>query len=198
MLGDCVLSKGWYALQTRPRQEELSCSILMAKGYEVFLPTVVSRRMKKGRCEKCDKPLFPGYLFCRFVTGLIGKIVTTPGVTRIVACGCTAARISDEEIRCIQRLNDSDVTKQPWKYLPVGCRVRIQTGPLAGISGVLISGADQFRLIVSVTLLQRSVAVVLNNDVVLVPTLDQCEATYGTYSESEKLALNLAKISCHP
>lgn len=140
---------------------------LVSKGYEVFLPTYC-RRTASNRDEKSERPLFPGYLFCRCTAELTGKIVTTSGVFRIIGYGTRPIAISESEIVNLQKVTASDVLRRPWKYLPGGTVVRIESGPLKGVEGIIVSSGASRRLIVNVTLLQRSTAVSLDENQAIV------------------------------
>jgi transcription antitermination factor NusG len=84
--------------------------------------------------------------------------VVTPGVLQVVGCGRTPTPIEDGEIQAIQVAVASGISGQPWPYLEVGERVRIHTGKLSGIEGILVNFKGNHRVVLSVTLLQRSVA----------------------------------------
>src|SRR5437016_5057779 len=114
----------WFVLQLRPQREEAVSRALLLKGYEVFLP------MRRERC-----PLFTGYLFCRLNPDLPAKIVTTPGVIRILGFGRKPIAVPEQEVATIQQIVSSNLTRQPWRYLPHGTLIRIETGPLKGVEG---------------------------------------------------------------
>jgi len=94
-------------------------------------------------------------------------MVTTPGVIRVLGCGGKATPIPDGEISDMQKLIKSGMPRQPWRYLPAGSIVRIEEGPLAGLTGVLVSCEKDRRLVISVTLLQRSVAAILDETTIV-------------------------------
>jgi transcription antitermination factor NusG len=148
----------WYALQVRSRKENYVASQITGQGYECLLPTFKSIREWSDRVKELEQPLFPGYLFCRFDFQDRRPLITTPGVLQIVGSGHSAAPVSDEEIRALQLVVSSSVTKQPWPYLEVGQRVRVNYGMLAGLEGILVNVKGNHRVVLSVTLLQRSVA----------------------------------------
>lgn len=160
----------WYAVQVHTRYEKQCETILMDKGYEVFCPVYAKRKLP-GQLT-CEVPLFPGYLFCRFRANVVGKIVTTPGVLRIVSNGNRPALVEESEIARVRQITQSLVVKMPWRFLPVGCRVRIENGPLAGVEGFLEQDSDCKRLVVSILMLCRSVAVVLDPSTILTPLVN--------------------------
>jgi transcription antitermination factor NusG len=132
---------------------------LRGKGYQEFLPLYRSKRRWSDRVKELDLPLFPGYLFCRFdVHGRLLPILTTPGVIGIVGAGKTPLPIDDEEIESVRAILRSGLKAQPWPFLRVGSKVYIEAGPLAGVEGIITNTDKVYRLVVSVSLLQRSVA----------------------------------------
>lgn len=149
----------WFALQTRSRYENFVATQLRGKGYEPFLPVYKSRRRWSDRIREFELPLFPGYLFCRFDPLDRLPIVVTPGVIQVVGIGKTPLPVDDTEIATIRTAVQSGLPRQPWPFLKVGQKVRLGCGPLCGVEGILLSFRGQHRLVLSVTLLQRSVAV---------------------------------------
>ena len=149
----------WFALQTRSRYEHFVAAMLSDKGYEPFLPVYTCRRRWSDRIKEFELPLFPGYLFCRFDPSNRLPILTTPGVIQVVGVGKKPVPVDDSEITAIQILMGSGLPGRPWAFLQVGQRVRIERGPLTGVEGILTGFRGRYRLVLSVTLLQRSVAV---------------------------------------
>jgi transcription antitermination factor NusG len=149
----------WYALRVRPRFEKVVASALLLKGYEGFLPLYIRRSRWSDRIKSVEFPLFSGYLFCRFDVNKRLPILVTPGVIQIVGIGKSPHPVDDCEIAALQSIVVSGLQVEPRSYLNIGQRVRIELGPLAGIEGILTSTKGSSRLVVSVTLLQRSVCV---------------------------------------
>lgn len=149
----------WYALRVRPRHEKVVDAILGNKGYERFLPLYKCLRRRSDRYKEIEFPLFSGYIFCQF--DVIGRmpILTTPGVIGIVGVGRVPAPIATRELDAIGRMIAAQAAVEPWPYLQCGQSVAITSGPLRGIAGILLRTGSRSRLVVSVTLLQRSVAV---------------------------------------
>ncbi len=148
----------WYALQCWLRKESLIAAQLEGQGFECFLPKYKSVREWSDRKKEVEQPLFPGYLFCRFDYTRRRPVVVTPGVLQIVGCGRTPMPIEDREIEAIQIAVASGIPSQPWPYLEVGEKVRIHTGKLSGLEGILVNFKGNHRVVLSVSLLQRSVA----------------------------------------
>jgi transcription antitermination factor NusG len=149
----------WYALQVRSRHEIGVARHLRGIGYEEFLPQYACRKRWSDRIKEVQAPLFPGYLFCRFNPQNRLPILTTPGVIQIVGYNRQPIPVDEDEIKSIRTLVTSGIPHQPWPFLKVGEKVRIESGPLRGLEGVLVGFKGTRRLILSVSLLQRSVAV---------------------------------------
>jgi len=153
----------WFALQVRSRFEKNVASFLDGKGYEWFLPTYRSRRRWSDRMKDVELPLFPGYLFCRFNPQERLPILKTPGMISIVGTAKIPTAVDEAEIVALQMLVNSGLPRQPWPYLQAGQRVRIEQGALSGLEGIFLQQKGCDRVILSVTLLQRSVAVEIDN-----------------------------------
>jgi len=149
----------WYALHTRSNFERLAADGLSHRGLETFFPAYTSRRRWSDRTKTISLPLFPGYIFCRLDIQHRLPVITTPGVVGIVGVGKQPIPVVEEEIATIQSIVRSDVLIHPWPFLRTGEAILIESGPLTGVEGILLSVKGQYRLVVSVTLLQRSVAV---------------------------------------
>lgn len=153
----------WFALQVRSRHESGVAGFLEAKGYELFLPLVTSKKQWSDRLKKIETPLFPGYVFCRFNVQERLPILKTPGVIQIVGYNRTPVPIDESEISGIQALAASGLPSQAWPFLTVGQHVRIEAGPLRGYEGLLVNFKGNQRLVLSISLLHRSVAVEIDS-----------------------------------
>jgi transcription antitermination factor NusG len=153
----------WFALQVRTRHEVGVAGILEGKGYELFLPLYKCRKRWSDRIMSVELPLFPGYLFCRFNPQDRLPIVTTPGVIQVVGYNRLPIAVEDSEIRAIQTLVTSGLPNRPWPFLEVGDPVRIEAGPLRGLEGLLIDFKGNHRLVLSIALLHRAVAVEIDS-----------------------------------
>ena len=149
----------WFALHVRSSYERTVATILQGKGYESFLPQYKCRRRWSDRIKEVELPLFPGYLFCRFDIQHRLPILKTPGVLQVVGIGKIPVAIDQSELSAIQTLVNSGLPSQPWSFLQIGERVTIEYGALSGLEGILLDFKGRHRLVLSVTLLQRSVAV---------------------------------------
>jgi transcription antitermination factor NusG len=153
----------WFALHVRGRQEFNISENLGSNGYEWFLPLYKSSKRWSDRIKQVDSPLFPGYVFCRFNPMDRMPILKIPGVIQIVGFNRQLVAVDEEEIRAIQALVASGIPNHPCPYLEVGDKVRIESGPLRGLEGLLVEFQGNHQLVLSVTLLQRSVAVKIDS-----------------------------------
>jgi transcription antitermination factor NusG len=149
----------WYAVQVRTKGENLVRTLLERKEYEIYLPTYKEVRKYSDRMKKVDVPLFPGYVFCRMDVTERLPVLKTPGVHSILGFDGEPSPVPDEEMVAIQRVVGSGASVGPWPFLKVGDRVRVERGAFTGVEGILISERGCDRLILSVEMLQRSVAV---------------------------------------
>ncbi len=156
-------SHPWFALHVRARYENIVAEHLRGKGYEWFLPLYQCRRRWSDRIKEIKLPLFPGYIFCRFNAQNRLPILTTPGVVQVVGIAGTPIPIDEAEITAIQTVVQSGLPTQPWPFLQIGDRARIDYGPLCGLEGILLAFKGQHRIVLSITLLQRSVAVEIDS-----------------------------------
>ncbi len=156
----------WFALRVRSQRETAVASHLRAKGYEVFLPVSAFQKRWSDRIKKTDRPLFPGYLFCKFDLDNRLPVLKTPWLLQIVGLGRTPIPVDDEEVDAIRSLVMSGSAIELWPYAEVGQKVRIKSGTLRGVGGVLTEFKGNHKLVVSVTLLRRSVAVEIDSALV--------------------------------
>ena len=154
----------WYALRIQSRLGSLASTTLRGKGYQEFFPLYRSRRRWSDRTKELELPLFPGYSFCQFDVNHRLPILTTPGVIGIVGAGKIPVPVDLEEIEAIRAILRSGLAAQPWPLLRVGSKVYIEGGPLVGLEGIITNTDKVYRLIVSVSLLQRAVAVEIDRE----------------------------------
>jgi transcription antitermination factor NusG len=159
-------SNRWYALYVRSRHEKVVEAGLKGKGYSAFSPFYRTKRKRVDRIADIDVPLFPGYVFCLFDSNKRLPILMTPGIVGIVGPGHRPEPVEDIEIASIRTLALSGRPVQPWPFLRSGQRVRLQAGPLVGAEGIFLRVKDEYHLVVSVTLLQRSVSVIVEKEFV--------------------------------
>jgi transcription antitermination factor NusG len=155
----CGSTAHWYALRIAAGRERAVAAQLSHKGYEEFLPVYRTKRQWSDRVKELELPLFPGYIFCRFDLSRRLPILITPGVKLIVGCGRTPIPVKDEEIDDLRKVVTSGASAEPWRFLEVGQRVAILEGSLCGVEGILLQVKNSWRIVLSVELLRRSVAV---------------------------------------
>ena len=148
----------WFAVRVRSNYEKVAELHLRDRGYERFAPSYKVEKQWSDRKKEIEQFLFPGYVFCRLDPHDRLPVLTVPGVVGLVGIGKVPATIPDEEIDRIQRMVQSGLLVKPWPFLEVGQTVLIERGPLAGMEGILVEEKAQWRLVVSVNLLRRSVA----------------------------------------
>jgi transcription antitermination factor NusG len=158
-------SLSWFAIRTKPRHEKAVAMALSGKGYEHLLPLYTSRRLWSDH-RRTTLPLFSGYVFCRFDIEDRLPVLVTPGVFAIIGAGRTPIPLDDSEIVALQAVINGGVAAQPWPFIQVGQRVRITRGALEGVEGLLLGCKSGDRLVLSVSLLQRSVAVQVDREYV--------------------------------
>jgi transcription antitermination factor NusG len=156
----------WFAVMVRPGHEKFASRALSNRGYEEFMPLYRTRRRWSDRIKEVQLALFPGYLFCRFDPQNRLPILTAPGVFGIISFSGIPHPIDDAEVSRVKALVRDGKNPQPWPYLKAGQRVLIGSGPLTGVEGILIHFKNEYRLVASVTLLQRSVSVEIDADCV--------------------------------
>ncbi|HTS69374.1 MAG TPA: UpxY family transcription antiterminator [Terriglobia bacterium] len=164
----------WHAIYTRHQHEGVVAQNLLGKGFEVFLPQYRAVHRWKDRQKKLLLPLFPSYVFIRGGLDRMLNIVTTPGVHSLVSWGGRPANIPPEEIDGVRRLIESHLQVEPHPFLKCGDRVRIKSGPLEGIEGILVRKTRGYRLVLSVEMLSKSAAVEV--DVGIVEVVHPAEA----------------------
>ena len=149
----------WYGIHTKSNQEKLVSVALKHKGYEQYLPVYRQRRRWSDRIVETERALFPGYLFCRFDSQRRLPIITTPGVVDVIGFGSEPAAIPENEIEAIRSIVRSGANVAPCPFLREGQRVRVNRGSLEGLEGILVKNKTDWRVVVSVQMLQRSVSV---------------------------------------
>jgi len=149
----------WYAVYTKHHHEKTASELLAGKGFEVFLPLYRAERRWKDRNKVVSLPLFPGYLFLRTSLGRRVEILRTPGVFWLVESAGRPCEVPDLEIEALRRVTESPARIAPHRFLKCGDAVRIREGALAGIEGILTRVRNRYRVVLSVELLQKSIAV---------------------------------------
>ena len=128
----------WFALQVRTRWENSTAVLLSGKGYQTLLPTYQAKKRWNGRVKQVSAPLFPGYVFCQFDASKRLPILITPGVISVVGRGKIPFPVDAGEIAAVQKIVASGFQAEPWPYLEVGQKIRIERDSLSGLEGILI------------------------------------------------------------
>jgi transcription antitermination factor NusG len=159
-------SNNWFALQVRSRWESSTAVLLSGKGYSTLLPTYTTKRRWSGKYKDVSAPLFPGYVFCQFDAQNRLPILVTPGVIAVVSRGRIPLPVEASEIASIQTIVASGLRAEPCPYLEIGQKVRIERDSLEGLEGILVDFKGNHRIVVSVSLLRRSVALEIDRSCV--------------------------------
>ena len=161
-----VIPEGnWYAVQTMPRHEKKVSAELSAKEIHCYLPTTLQTRQWSDRKKAVVEPLFPGYVFVRISAESPTRILLlrTTGVVGFVGVRGVGVPIPDSEILAIQTVLESEIPiRVQQQFLNVGQRVRIRGGSLDGLEGILQDVKGDQSLVISVELIQRSLAVTVS------------------------------------
>jgi transcription antitermination factor NusG len=154
----------WYGIRTRSNHEQIAACVLRGKGYDPYLPLYRPQRIRHYGHRQRETSLFPGYVFCRFDVKKRLPILMTTGVISVLGFGKEPAPIPDDEIEAVKAILFSGLPAEPCAYLQEGQRVRVRNGSLDGLEGILVKKKNHYRVVVSVTLLQRSISIELDGD----------------------------------
>ena len=161
-----AVSQQWFALAVKPRHDKAVSRTLESKGYQTLVPLYNQRRRYATRCKDATLPLFPGYVFCRFNSLTRLPVLTTPGVIQILGAGRVPTPVDETEMASLQTALQLRLSAQPVPFLHTGQKVRITEGALAGVEGIVLGFKQCLRLVLSITLLQRSVMLEIDRDCV--------------------------------
>jgi transcription antitermination factor NusG len=156
---DLILPSAWYALYTKHQHEKMVARVLAIKGFETLLPLYQTASRWKDRTKLLSLPLFPCYVFLKGGLERRLDIMTTPGIFALVSNAGQPAAIPTAEIEAIKRAVESGARVEPHPFLKCGERMRVKSGPLAGIEGILVRKKNLCRLVLSVEMLGKSAAV---------------------------------------
>jgi len=149
----------WYAVHTCPRHEKRVAEQLSGKNVEHFLPLYEAVHRWKDRRAKVQLPLFPGYIFVHIALKDRLQVLEIPSIVQIVSFRGQPSCLPQREIDALRNGLANRLRAEPYPYLKVGRRVRVRSGPLFGAEGILLRKKDTFRLVLSLELIMRSVAV---------------------------------------
>jgi transcription antitermination factor NusG len=167
----------WFAAYTTPRHEKHVAEMLTERDIETFLPLYRTvRQWKKSSPIALEIPLFPCYLFVRIRRTARGTVLSLPGVVSIVGSSKEPWPLPQLEIEAL-RLGAQAGKVEPHPYLKVGDRVRVKTGSMAGVEGILVRRKNEMRFVLTLEAIMRSVSVEVDaNDV---EPVDESAGTVG-------------------
>lgn len=149
----------WYALYTAPRHEKLVADRIEKQGISCFLPLYRSVRRWKDRRKELALVLFPGYVFVRMHLQNRFRVLQLPGAVRLVSFNGQPAALPEEEIENLRNRLANSGNIEPHPYLSAGRHVRVRSGPLQGLEGIILRTKDRCRIVLSIHLIMRSLAV---------------------------------------
>lgn len=155
-------ARAWYALMVKPRHEKSATAALGRRGFQTLLPVYKALHKWSDRVKKVELPLFTGYTFCRFAPEERSAIVMAPGVVLIVGGVAGITPVEESEIAALETLMRTELAREPWDSVERGEEVNIVAGPLKGITGTVIEVKQEAHLLLTVSLLQRSVVVAID------------------------------------
>jgi transcription termination/antitermination protein NusG len=162
--GESYSRTRWYAVSTRSRQEKVAANTLQALGISHFLPLQLQKRQWSDRVQTIHTPLFPGYLFVHIDPWSCSKldVLKVPGIARFIGDHTGPLPIDNSEIDSIRSVASCGMEMSPHPYLKQGDRVRVVRGALAGVEGILTSVSSGIRMVISIEVIHRSLAITVS------------------------------------
>jgi len=156
---DQSVEASWYALYTCARHEKRVAEQIERRNFPCFLPLYRSVRRWKDRRKELELALFPGYVFVRM--SLVNKlqVLDLPGVVRLVSFKGQPAALPAEEIEALRDRLSGQFKIEPHSYIHTGRRVRVRSGPMEGMEGIVVRRKNRCRVIFSIDLIKRSLAI---------------------------------------
>lgn len=151
-------SAAWFALYVRHRHEKAVAQVISGKGLTVFLPLYKTAHRWKDRMKDLTLPLFPNYVFVLAPPDRRHFVLSTPGIYDFVRLSGVPAPIPAEEIEAVRQAVSHGLNAEPHPFLKSGDRVRVKSGPLGGLEGILVRKKNFYRLVLSVELLVKSIS----------------------------------------
>jgi transcription antitermination factor NusG len=149
----------WYAAYTNAQHEKSVVRQLELRAIESYLPLYEKMSRWKDRQVKVQLPLFSGYVFVRMALEEKVRVLQVPGLVRLVGFSGQPTALPEEEMEALRRGLCGALHAEPCPYLQVGSRIRLKSGPLRGTEGVLLKKKNGYRFVISLELIQRSIAV---------------------------------------
>jgi transcription antitermination factor NusG len=149
----------WYVAQTCSRHEKKVNEQLLSRRVETFLPLYTAIHNWKDRRKKVELPLFPGYVFVRIPFDDRLRVLELPSVVRLISSKGRPIPLSESDIDALRNGLAKQVKAEPYPFLTAGQRVRVKSGPLEGMTGILVRKKQQYRVVLTLDPIARSVAV---------------------------------------
>jgi transcription antitermination factor NusG len=149
----------WYAAYTSANHEKKAAAEISRRGVESFLPLYRAVRRWSDRRVQLEMPLFPGYVFVHLALRDRLKVLLVPGVAKLVGFGGLPAALPDEQVEALRAGLAGRLRAEPHPYLNAGRRVRVRSGPFEGLEGIVVRQKNGSRLVISLELIQRAIAV---------------------------------------
>lgn len=156
---DDSFKPNWYVAHVSSRHEKAVAAQLQSRNIEHLLPLYEATHQWKNRPATVKLPLFPGYVFVRIPMSHRLSVLVVPGVAGLVSFGGSPAPVPDSEIAAVRETVDRKLQFEPCPYVGIGSRVLITCGPLQGLEGLVMRSKGKFKLVLSIDLILRSVAV---------------------------------------
>jgi len=153
-----VTSARWYAVTTQPRHEKVVAQQLQAKSIETFLPLLKISSRWKDRRVLIEQPIFPGYVFTRIDLKDRPHVFSVPSVVRILSFSGAPAPIDDDEIEAVRLCLAHCDKPEPHPFPAAGELVRVKSGALQGLKGIVARHKNQCRIVVTITLIHKSIS----------------------------------------
>jgi transcription termination/antitermination protein NusG len=154
----------WYALYTCSRHEKCVAQQIEQRSIACFLPMYRTVRRWKDRRKEMELALFPGYVFVRMAMRDRLRVLELPSVVRLVSFNGQPAVLPEAEIEQLRQRLSRGGCMEPHPYLRIGRRVRVCGGPMQGLEGIIVRRKDRCRVVFSLDLIMRSVAVEVDED----------------------------------
>jgi transcription antitermination factor NusG len=149
----------WYAVYTSANHEKKAAAELSRRGIQNFLPLYSAVRRWSDRRVQLELPLFPSYLFVRILLNERRRVLEVPGVATIIGFGGSPAVLPDAQIDILRTGLTPQTHAEPYSYLTAGRRVRVRSGPFAGVTGIVVRRKNRVRLVIALELIHRALAV---------------------------------------
>jgi transcription antitermination factor NusG len=156
-----AIAPRWYAVQTRGRHEKKVANKLSEKGIDTYLPALREVHRWSDRNKVVEVPLFPCYTFVRVAADSSERlrILQTDGVVRMVGNGTELCPIDERQIEDIRTLLGTKMPVMMYPFLKIGQRIRVRSGALNGLEGILVSRPKESTLVISIDAIQRAIAI---------------------------------------